>query len=86
MTGTPIILYTTAWCGDCHQAKAFLKQRSIAFREIDIDEDPDAEELVTRVNSGRRKVPTIEVGGRYFACSPFDPHQLSSELEIPLNP
>ena len=86
MTGTFITLYTAAWCGDCRLAKLFLKERSVAFREIDIDEDQDAEELITRVNNGRRKVPTIEVGGRYFACSPFDPHQLSSELGIPLNP
>jgi hypothetical protein len=30
-------------------------------------------------------VPTIKVGERFFACSPFDPHILSSELNIPLN-
>jgi hypothetical protein len=30
-------------------------------------------------------VPTIEVGGRYFACSPFDAARLASELNIPLN-
>jgi mycoredoxin len=85
MAETPITLYTTAWCSDCRQAKLFLKERGIAFREIDIDEDQDAEEFVSRVNSGRCKVPTIEVGGRYFACSPFDPYQLSRELDIPLN-
>jgi len=42
--------------------------------------------LVLRVNHGRRKVPTLEVGGRYFACSPFDPEQLAEELNLPLNP
>jgi len=51
-----------------------------------VDEDPDAEELILRINEGRRKVPTIEVDGRYFACSPFDPEQLASELNLPLNP
>ena len=56
------------------------------FEEINVDEDPDAEELVLRVNDGRRKVPTLEVDGRYFACSPFDPEQLAAELKIPLNP
>ena len=47
---------------------------------------PTAEELVLRVNDGRRKVPTLEVDGRYFACSPFDAEQLAAELKIPLNP
>jgi hypothetical protein len=52
---------------------------------VNIDEEPDAEDLVMLVNEGRRKVPTIKVGERYFACSPFDPYLLSSELKIPLN-
>lgn len=86
MTAAPITIYATAWCADCRQAKRFLKERGVAFREVNIDEDPDAEELVLRVNEGRCRVPTIEVGGRYFACSPFDPYQLSAELNIPLKP
>jgi len=81
-----IIMYTTAWCGDCRRAKLFLRERNVPFREVNVDEDPDAEDLVLRVNEGRRKVPTFEVEGRYFSCSPFDPYKLSSELSIPLNP
>lgn len=79
-------MYTTRWCADCWRAKQFLKERGIQYEEVDVDEDPDAEELILRVNEGRRKIPTIEVGGRYFACSPFDPEQLAEELKIPLNP
>jgi glutaredoxin len=80
-----ITMYCTSWCVDCHRAKRFLKDREVSFVEVDIDEDVDAEDLVLEVNEGRRKVPTIKVGERYFACSPFDPYQLSSELNIPLN-
>ena len=78
-------MYTTRWCADCWRAKQFLKERGVQYEEIDVDEDPDAEELILRVNQGRRKIPTIEVAGRYFACSPFDPEQLAEELKIPLN-
>jgi len=81
-----VILYCTPWCGDCRRAKRFLQERGVAFREINIDEAPEAEELVLRVNDGRRKIPTLEVDGRYFACSPFDPYLLAGELKIPLNP
>jgi glutaredoxin len=80
-----ITLYCTTWCCDCRRAKAFLRERGVKFHEINIDERQDAEEIVLRVNNGRRKVPTIEVEGRYFACSPFDPYQLAEELKIPLN-
>jgi len=81
-----IVLYTTMWCVDCHRTKQFLRERGVAYREIDVDEDPDAEDLVLRVNAGRRKVPTIEISGRFFACSPFDPYLLSTELKLSLNP
>ena len=54
-------------------------------REVNIEEDPDAEDLVIRVNHGRRRVPTLQVGDRYFACSPFNAVQLASELDVPLN-
>lgn len=81
-----IIVYGTSCCGDCRRAKQFLRERGISFREVNIEDVPDAEQLVLRVNNGRRKVPTIAVDGRYFACSPFDPYQLAEELKIPLNP
>ncbi|HVB36842.1 MAG TPA: glutaredoxin family protein [Candidatus Acidoferrales bacterium] len=80
-----ITMYSTPWCGDCRRTKLFLKERGIEFREVDIDKSPEAEALVLRVNNGRRKVPTLEVDGRYFANSPFDPYLLAEELKIPLN-
>jgi glutaredoxin len=79
-------MYTTGWCPDCWRTKFFLKARGVPYREVNIEEDESAEELVLRVNNGKRKVPTLEVGGRYFACSPFDAEQLAEELNIPLNP
>lgn len=82
----PITIYTTGWCPDCRYVKAFLRQRGLAYREINIEEDETAEEIVLKANNGLRKVPTLEVDGRYFACSPFDPEELAEELNIPLDP
>lgn len=78
-------MYTAFWCPDCRRVKAFLKERGINFLEIDIEHDRDAEEIVRKANNGKRKVPTLEVGGRYFACSPFNAAALAEELNIPLN-
>jgi mycoredoxin len=86
MSNPQIPMYTTSWCSDCRHAKQFLQERGAEFREINIDESPDAEDLVLRANDDQRKVPTFEVGGRFFSCSPFNPYQLSEELNIPLNP
>lgn len=80
-----IVMYSTTYCGDCRRAKSFLRERGVEGREINIDEAPEAEQVVMRVNDGRRKVPTFEVAGRYVACSPFDPYLFSEELDVPLH-
>ena len=80
-----ITIYSTSCCVDCRRAKRFLKEHEMEFSEINIDEGPDAKELVLQLHDGRRMLPTIQVGNRYFPCSPFDLYQLSSELSIPLS-
>jgi mycoredoxin len=80
-----ITIYSTGWCPDCWRVKMFLKERGVAFREINIENDPQAEAIVLRENNGRRKVPTVHVDGRYFSCSPFNAKRLADELKIPLN-
>lgn len=81
-----ITIYTTTRCPDCRYTKIFLRERGVVYREVNIEEDETAEEIVLRANHGLRKVPTLEVAGRYFACSPFDPEELALELNLPLNP
>jgi mycoredoxin len=81
----PITIYTTPWCPDCWRVKHFLKERHVAFHQVNIEENPHAEQIVLRANLGKRRVPTLKVGERYFACSPFDALQLAEELQIPLN-
>jgi mycoredoxin len=81
-----ITMYTTTWCPDCRRAKSFLRQRGLAYREVNIEEDETGEAIVLKANQGKRRVPTLRVGERYFACSPFNPVELTSELNVPLNP
>jgi mycoredoxin len=83
---TVVTMYTTVWCPDCYRVKHFLQKRGINYREVNIEEDPAAEAVVLKANNGKRKVPTLQVGDRYFACSPFNPDQLAAELNVPLNP
>jgi glutaredoxin len=85
MTRPQVIMYTTTRCGDCRRAKQFLKERGVEVSEVNIDESPEAEALVLQVNDDRRKVPTFEVQGRFFSCSPFNPYQLAKEFNVPLN-
>ena len=82
----PVTLYTTRWCADCWRAKHFLKQRGVSYHEVNIEEDPSAEAIVLEANQGKRKIPTLKIGERFFACSPFNAVKLARELNVPLNP
>jgi mycoredoxin len=75
-------VYCTSWCPDCRRAKEFLRSHQLPFEEIDIEAHPEAVEFVRRANTGKRKVPTFDVGGRTFHCSPFDARKLTSELGL----
>lgn len=56
-----VIMYTTAVCPYCVQAKRLLTQKNVAVTEIRIDQDPSKrEEMMTRTQ--RRTVPQIFIG------------------------
>ncbi|HEY0902957.1 MAG TPA: mycoredoxin [Marmoricola sp.] len=52
-------MYSTPWCGYCHRLKAQLDREGIAFHVVDIEQDPQAAELVMAVNGGNQTVPTL---------------------------
>ena len=79
---TNIKMYTTAWCGDCRNAKRFLSERGIAYEEIDIEQHGGAAEYVMKINGGKRKVPTFEIDGCAFDLSPYDERKLRAELGL----
>ena len=56
---TQLTMYSTQWCGYCQRLKAQLKRENISFDEIDIEQDPEAANLVEKVNGGNRTVPTV---------------------------
>jgi len=55
----PIIVYSTPWCGNCHRLKRQLDREGIAYVEVDIEQRPEAAEVVMRVNKGTQTVPTL---------------------------
>ncbi len=47
------------WCPDCRRAKTFLADQRIAYDWIDLEQHPEAIELVEKINGGSRSIPTI---------------------------
>jgi glutaredoxin len=37
-----VVLYTTSWCGVCKKAKAWLKNKGVAYTEKDVERDKEA--------------------------------------------
>jgi thioredoxin reductase (NADPH) len=54
-----IVMYGAPWCGDCKRAKKFLGEQRVHYEWVDVDENPQAAELVEKLNDGKRIVPTI---------------------------
>lgn len=75
-----IVIYTTPWCRDCKDAERFLEERGIAYEEIDIEQRPEAAEIVMRLNDGMRKVPTLDVEGTILSGDKFNAARFEEDL------
>ena len=57
-----ILIYTTPTCPWCHRAKAWLRDKKIRYREIDITSDRSGLDEMVKI-SGQTGVPVIVVVG-----------------------
>ena len=72
-------VYSTSTCPYCHRAKDFLKEKNIAFEEIDVGADPDAgKEMMDK--SGQMGVPVLDIDGQIIVG--FDKEAISKALGI----
>ncbi|MBT3300137.1 MAG: glutaredoxin 3 [Candidatus Marinimicrobia bacterium] len=55
-----IKIYTTSWCPYCNNAKRLLKEKSIEYEEINIEEKGISREELTEITGGR-SVPQIVI-------------------------
>ena len=65
-----LTLYSAAWCRDCREAKRFLAQHNIPYKEIDIENTPGAADEVLR-NVGKRAIPQFVIDGKWV--QPYQP-------------
>lgn len=81
MTQPAITVYVAEWCPYCQRAKRLLSDKNLAFREVNVDDDPQfRREMVER--SGRRTVPQIFIGERHVGgCDDLFALDGSGELD-----
>ncbi|MCY7394800.1 MAG: mycoredoxin [Nocardioides sp.] len=52
-------MYSTPWCGYCHRLKGQLDREGIVFDLVDIEQQPEAAQIVETANNGNQTVPTL---------------------------
>jgi mycoredoxin len=52
-------MYTTPWCGYCFRLKRQLDREGIGYEIVDIEQVPEAAQVVEDVNNGNQTVPTL---------------------------
>jgi mycoredoxin len=56
---TSFTMYTTPWCGYCVRLKGQLDREGIPFEIVDIEQQPEAADIVEAANGGNQTVPTL---------------------------
>lgn len=54
-----VTMYSTPWCGYCFRLRKQLDREGIAYEVVDIEQVPEAAEVVEQVNGGNQTVPTM---------------------------
>jgi len=75
-----VVVYGAPWCGDCIRSENVLNRMNIEYEKIDIDENPEVEGYIRKIQKGSRKIPLIVFGDKSFLIEPSD-EDLTSKLE-----
>ena len=80
------IIYGASWCGACHQAAAYLKQKKVPYVEKDIEADNGAaaemQGKLAKIGQRGGSIPVLDIRGRVMVG--FNPHQVDEALGQPL--
>ena len=76
-----ITVYGAHWCPYCRTSKMFLGEHQIPYNWVDIEENSEAQQLVTRLNKGKTIVPTIVFEDDSFLVAPSNA-QIADKLGL----
>lgn len=73
-----ITVYSTSWCGFCHQLKGWLTEKGLEFEDIDIEADENAAKEVIEATK-QMGVPVTKIKDSYVVG--FDRHKIEELLK-----
>ena len=74
-----ITMYGADWCGDCIRSKRLLNELGVEFTYVDLEQQPEAQEIVIERNQGAKSIPVIVFPDDSHLTEPSDP-QLREKL------
>lgn len=54
-----ITMYGADWCGDCIRAKAYFADNEVDYTYVNLEDVPEAADIVLERNSGLKRIPVI---------------------------
>jgi len=75
-----LTVYSKADCKFCDRAKTLLTMKNIPFKEVRVDQDPDARQLI--ISQGHRTVPQIYQNGQLVVEGGYQGLSQLSDIEL----
>src|SRR5215469_9767087 len=66
------VVYGAPWCPHCKRVKRFLAAHRVPYKQIDIDEKPEAIERLKALQGGGQVIPTVVFADGSYDVNPSD--------------
>ena len=67
-----ITVIGAAWCPHCKRVKKFLSSHRVPYRNVDIDDQPEAVDRLKELQNGGQIIPTVVYGDGSHSVNPSD--------------
>jgi mycoredoxin len=67
-----VVVFGADWCGDCRQAKAWLRNNHVSFTDVDVETDEQARARAVELAKGRRNLPVVLLPDGSVLIEPTD--------------
>lgn len=73
-----VTVYTTSTCPYCDMVKKFLDEQNVSYKEVNIQNDPEAAKRLVET-TGQLGVPQTEIDGKWIIG--FDPNSIMEVIK-----
>ncbi|HEU5474512.1 MAG TPA: glutaredoxin family protein [Actinophytocola sp.] len=67
-----VVVFGAEWCGDCRQAKAWLRNNKVPFTDVDVERDAVARDRAIELAEGRTNIPVVVLPDGSVLIEPTD--------------